>query len=200
MFNAPALFAEIPEIDITAEGPWSDIEKTTLTVPLVANGSISIDGDVSQEEYGNFPGQLIDPGDNGRIHNFPGDRQWDDAADSSFTFWLAHDETYFYVGVDAKDDVINQDDPNAELWKEDSIESVVDARNDPDDNNNTELAEINELLVHLGWRFRSLWRLAVELYWNDRMNLEHKPQVKKIFEGISQLLPCPGTFNVDRLD
>lgn len=135
LFNAPALFAEIPEIDITAEGPWSDIEKTTLTVPLVANGSISIDGDVSQEEYGNFPGQLIDPGDNGRIHNFPGDRQWDDAADSSFTFWLAHDETYFYVGVDAKDDVINQDDPNAALWKDDSIEIVVDALNDRYDNN-----------------------------------------------------------------
>ena len=131
----PLAYAEIPEIDITAEGPWSDIENTTLTVPLVPNGSISIDGDVSQEEYGNFPGQFIDPGDNGRIHNFPGDRQWDDAADSSFTFWLAHDEEYFYVGVDAKDDILNQDDPNNQLWKDDSIEIVVDALNDRINNN-----------------------------------------------------------------
>jgi hypothetical protein len=127
--GAPFALAEIPEVDPAAEGPWSDIERTTLTVPLVPNGSVILDGTVSQEEYGNFPGQLVNPGENAYILNFPGDRQWDDEADSSFTFWLAHDEEYFYVGIDAKDEILNQDDPTA-LWKDDSVEIIVDALND----------------------------------------------------------------------
>jgi hypothetical protein len=121
--------AEIPQIDPTSEGPWSDIERTTLTVPMVPNGSVVLDGTVSQEEYGNFPGQLVNPGENAWILDFPGDRQWDDEADSSFTFWLAHDEENFYVGIDAKDEVLNQDDPTT-LWKDDSVEIIVDALND----------------------------------------------------------------------
>ena len=125
----PMLWAEIRDFDPTAEGPWSDVEKTTLTVPLIPNGSVTMDGTVSQEEYGNFPGQLVDPGVNAWILDYPGDRQWDGPEDSSFTFWLAHDEEFFYVGVVAKDEVINQDDPTS-LWKDDSIEIVVDALND----------------------------------------------------------------------
>ena len=122
-------FAEIPEVDPTAEGPWSDVERTTLTVPLIPDGSVVIDGSVSQEEYGNFPGQFVNPGENAFILDFPGDRQWDDENDSSFTFWLAHDTNYFYVGINAKDDVLNQDDDTA-LWKDDSVEMIVDALND----------------------------------------------------------------------
>lgn len=124
-----AVWAEIPQLDPTSEGPWSDIERTTLVVPLVPNGSITMDGTVSQEEYGNFPGQLVDPEENAWILNFPDDRQWDDLEDSSFTFWLAHDEEFFYVGIDAKDDILNQDD-DTELWKDDSVEILVDAFND----------------------------------------------------------------------
>ena len=126
---APIVQAEIPEIDPTAEGPWSDVERTTLSVPLVPSDRIQMDGEVSRGEYGNFPGQLVDPGTNAWILDFPGDRQWDNAEDSSFTFFLSHDETYFYVGVQTKDDVLNQDDDDA-LWKDDSVEIIVDALND----------------------------------------------------------------------
>ncbi len=125
----PMVWAEIPQLDPTTEGPWSDVERTTLTIPLIPDGSVTMDGSVSQEEYGNFPGQLVDPEVNAWILDFPGDRQWDDSADSSFTFFLAHDTDYFYVGIDAKDEILNQDDPTA-LWKDDSVEIIVDALND----------------------------------------------------------------------
>ncbi len=128
LISAPLLWGELPNREATDEGPWSDIERTTLTVPLVPDGSIAIDGEVSQEEYGNFPGQFVNPGDNAWYLPTPGGL-WDGEDDSSFTFWLAHDTDNFYVGVQAKDDVVNQDNPEA-LWKDDSIEIVVDALND----------------------------------------------------------------------
>ncbi len=129
------LTAQVLDFDPTSEGPWSDIEKTTLTVPLVANGSVSVDGTPNPSEYGGFEGVNVTPGENAWILDFPGDRAWDNAEDSSFTYWLAHDEDNFYIGVDVKDDIVNSDDPNAAFWKDDSIEIVVDALNDRYDNN-----------------------------------------------------------------
>ncbi len=129
------LSAQVTNFNPTSEGPWSDIEKTTLTVPLVPNGTVTIDGDPSRSEYGGFEGVTVVPGENAWILDFPGDRSWDDADDSSFTFWLAHDENNFYVGVDVKDDIVNSDDPNGAFWKDDSIEIIVDALNDRYDNN-----------------------------------------------------------------
>ena len=88
---------------------------------MVDNGSISVDGKTNPAEYGGFSGINVTPGDNAWILDFPADRSWDDAADSSFTYWLAHDETYFYVGVDVNDDVLNSDDENTQFWKDDSV-------------------------------------------------------------------------------
>lgn len=127
--------AQVLDFDPTSEGPWSDIENTTLTVPLVANDSVTIDGTPNVSEYGGFQGVAVTPGENAWILDFPGDRSWDGPEDSSFTYWLAHDENFFYVGVDVKDDVVNSDDPNSAFWKDDSIEIVVDALNDRYDNN-----------------------------------------------------------------
>ena len=127
--------AQVLDFDPTSEGPWSDVDKTTLTVPMVDNGSISVDGKTNPAEYGGFSGINVTPGDNAWILDFPADRSWDDAADSSFTYWLAHDETYFYVGVDVNDDVLNSDDENTQFWKDDSVEIVIDAMNDRYDNN-----------------------------------------------------------------
>ena len=75
------------------------------------------------------------PGVNAWILDFPADREWDDPADSSFTFYLAHDSRFFYVGVQALDDVVTSDDPNAAFWRDDAIEIVIDALNDRYDNN-----------------------------------------------------------------
>jgi hypothetical protein len=126
---------DIMGFDPTATGPWSDVTNTTLTVPKVPNGSVKLDAEVSSVEYGGFKGISVTPGVNAWILDYPEDRVWDGPADSSFTYWLAHDDTYFYVGVEVKDDVVNSDDPNAAFWKDDAIEILVDALNDRLDNN-----------------------------------------------------------------
>ncbi len=127
---------DIFEFDETSEGAWSDIANTTLVVPRVADGSITLDGAPSSAEYGGFAGQTILPGaedgnvGNAWILNYALNKDWEGADDSSFTFWLAHDTDYLYVGVDVKDDVVNSNDPNPSFWKDDAIEIIVDANND----------------------------------------------------------------------
>lgn len=133
--TASAQVVDIFEFDSTSEGPWSDIDNTTLTVPKVANGSISLEGDISSAEYGGFEGVTVVPADNGWILDFPADREWDGPEDSSFTFWLAHDDTYLYVGVVAVDDVISIDQPPETAWQDDAIEIIIDAMNDDYDVN-----------------------------------------------------------------
>ena len=132
---------DITTFDVTAAGPWSSLANTTLMVPKVANGSIKLDGAISSAEYGGFQGVTVTPGNadgtagNAWILDEPVDRIWDGPNDSSFTYYLAHDDDYLYIGVDAKDDVVNSDDPNAAFWKDDAIEFVVDALNNRLDNN-----------------------------------------------------------------
>lgn len=65
----------------------------------------------------------------------------------------------------------------------------------PDDSDQKELVEIMELLGDLCWRFRRLWRLAVELFWSGKTEAGHKPDLKNIFETMTPLLPCPGRFD-----
>jgi hypothetical protein len=125
----------IYDFDVTAEGPWSDVANTTLTVPKVANGLVKLDGVISQAEYGGFKGVVVTPGDNAWILDFPGDRQWDGAEDNSFTFWLAHDDNFLYVAVDAKDEILNVDDEPPRAWLDDAVEIVIDALNDDYDVN-----------------------------------------------------------------
>src|SRR5688500_14709673 len=126
---------DIQTFDTTAQGPWSALSSTTLMVPKVANGSVNLDGAASSAEYGGFAAVTGTPGTNAWILDFPGDRVWDGPQDSSFSFWLAHDDDHFYVGVQVQDDVVTSDDPNASFWKDDSIELVVDALLDRLDNN-----------------------------------------------------------------
>jgi len=131
---------DISTFDVTAQGPWSAINSTTLMVPKVANGSVKLDSTISSAEYGGFQGVTVTPGKadgtaGAWILNYPDDRIWGGPDDSSFTYYLAHDDDYLYVGVDAKDDVVNSDDPNASFWKDDAIEIVVDALDNRLDNN-----------------------------------------------------------------
>ena len=58
-----------------------------------------------------------------------------------------------------------------------------------------EMAEISELLVCLRWRFRHLWRLAVEFSWNDKLSAEDKAQVEAIYKKMQPLLPRPGLID-----
>ena len=126
---------DITTFDPTSKGAWSEPGKTTLMVPKVANGSVKLDAAITSQEYGGFAGVTVTPGINAWILDFPDDRVWDGAQDSSFTYYLAHDDDYFYVGVTAKDDIVNSDDPNDNFWKDDAIEIVVDALADRFDNN-----------------------------------------------------------------
>ncbi len=126
---------DIFTFDPTSAGPHSQNAQTTAMVPKVANGSITLDGTISAQEYGNFITKNVTPGVNAWILDFPEDRFWLDAADSSFDFWLAHDDDNFYVAVNVKDDVVNSDNPSTAFWNDDAIEIVVDALYDRFDNN-----------------------------------------------------------------
>jgi hypothetical protein len=136
---------DITTFDVTKAGPWSEVGRTTLMVPKVPAGSIKLDGPPSDQEYGGFKGVTVIPGDpsdtsavpgaNAWILDFPADRVWNGTNDSSFTYWLAHDDNYLYVGVNVKDDVVNSDDPPQSYWNDDAIEIVVDALSDRLDNN-----------------------------------------------------------------
>ncbi len=126
---------DITTFDPVSAGPWSQNAHTTQMVPKVPNGSITLDGNPSAVEYGNFSSVTVTPGENAWILDWPEDRTWDGPEDSSFEFWLAHDDDAFYVGVRTKDDVVTSDDPNSAFWKDDSIEIVVDALFDRFDNN-----------------------------------------------------------------
>src|SRR6266540_7041269 len=81
---------DITQFDPTSTGPWSEPGKTTLVVPKVPNGSVTLDGAASAQEYGGFNAVTVTPGDNAWILDFPGDRIWDSPDDSSITYWLAH--------------------------------------------------------------------------------------------------------------
>lgn len=154
---------DVLEFDSTSAGPWSDISKTITGVAKVANDSIIVDGKFTSAEYGGIGGVNVTPGVNAWILDFPGDRQWDDAADSSFTFWLAHDDSYFYVAVRARDDVVNSDDLNHEFWKDDAIEIVTDVFNDRFDINTDQSNDLfggHNYVNYLG-RFSR---------WNDETN------------------------------
>ncbi len=126
---------DIFDFDQTAEGPWSDPDHTSAIAPKVANRSVKQDAEISSAEYGGFEGVAVIGGIHGHINAFPNDRSWDNPADSSFTFYLSHDDEWVYVGVDVKDDVINTDDTARSYWKDDSIEIVVDVQNDDFDIN-----------------------------------------------------------------
>lgn len=132
---ASAQVVDIYEFDPASEGPWSDIENTTLTVPKVANDSINLDGDISGAEYGGFEGVTVVPADNGWILAYPPEREWDGPNDSSFTFWLAHDDNYLYVAVETVDDIVNIDQTPDISWRDDAIEVIIDAFNDDYDVN-----------------------------------------------------------------
>jgi hypothetical protein len=128
------------DFDTASSGPWLSTARTTLVVPKVSNNSITLDGFPSDAEYGGFPGITVIPsptgsGHNGWILDFPGDNAWDGPADSSFTFFLAHDDNYLYVGVKTQDDIVNSDNVNSSFWSDDAIELVIDALADGYDDN-----------------------------------------------------------------
>ena len=90
---------DILDFDATETGPWSDVELTTVTVPQVTDGAITLDGKPGDAEYGGFEGVTVTPGDNAWILDFPGDRQSDGPEDTSFTFWLARGWSMWLAGA-----------------------------------------------------------------------------------------------------
>ena len=134
--NLSAQVYDIFEFDQSEEGPWSDIDLTTLTVPMVPDGSIKLDGNLSSDEYGSFAGRTVSPGSpdgtvgNAWILTYAQDKEWEGADDSEFTFYLAHDSEFLYVGVDVLDDEVRSNDANQQFWKDDAIEIIIDANND----------------------------------------------------------------------
>lgn len=112
--------------DVTSEGPWSDIAKTTITAPKVADGQVKLDGAVTSAEYGGFQGVQVLPGDTAWILDYAHVKDWQNAADTSFTFYVAYDTNYLYIGMEVKDDVVLSNNSPAEFWKDDSTEILID--------------------------------------------------------------------------
>ncbi len=138
IINLPALAqnpSDVLNFDETAEGPWSDIAKTTLTIPKVANGQVKLDGTLTSGEYGGFAGVPVVPGAGAWILAYAQEKDWKSAADSSFTFYLAYDDNYLYIGIDVKDDVVRSNDPPAQFWKDDACELLIDPLNTHYDRN-----------------------------------------------------------------
>jgi cellulose/xylan binding protein with CBM9 domain len=125
----------VANFDETSEGPWSDIEKTTLTIPKVANGSITLDGDVDSGEFGGFEAIDVIPDKSAWILAYAAEKNWESEEDSSFSFHMAYDDDFLYVGVNVKDDVVRSNDPNAAFWKDDAIEIIMDPLNTRFDEN-----------------------------------------------------------------
>ena len=128
--GAPAIAQfDITDFDETEEGPWSDVDLTSITIPRVADGSITLDGAPSSAEYGSFEGVSVVPGVNAWILEFAQNKDWESEADSSFTWYMAHDTEWIYVGVDVLDDEVVSNNINAEFWKDDAIEIILDPDN-----------------------------------------------------------------------
>ncbi len=117
---------QILNFDYSADGPWNAEENVNMTAPKVPNGSIQLDGSVSADEYGGFESIDVIPAETAWPLNWPPVREWDGPDDSSFVYYLAHDDDNFYIGVDVKDDVLSQDAAEAtQFWQDDAIEVVI---------------------------------------------------------------------------
>src|SRR2546423_10285853 len=88
---------DITQFDPTSTGPWSEPGTTTLVVPKVPNGSVTLDGAASSHEYGGFQAVTVTPGVNAWSLDFPVDRTWDYPDDSTLTYWLAPGDSQFLV-------------------------------------------------------------------------------------------------------
>lgn len=115
----------IIEFNYDQEGPWTDVENTTLEVQKVPNGSVVVDGNVNAAEYAGMEAIEISP-ENGYVLMWPGDREWEGPADSAFEFSIVHDDEFVYFGITATDDVLFVDNPGHIVWQDDSIEFRFD--------------------------------------------------------------------------
>lgn len=118
------LVEQFLNFDGTSEGPWSDIDNTTITIPKVSSGSIQADADVSAAEYGGFEGIEVVPVQSAWILNYAQEKDWQGSDDNSFMFYTAYDDEFLYIGVDVKDDVVRSNDTNDSFWKDDAIELI----------------------------------------------------------------------------
>ncbi len=154
--------------DETSEGPWSDIEKTTLTIPKVANGSITLDGDVTSGEYGGFNVVEVIPDQNAWILAYPAVRNWESEEDSSFGFYMAYDDDFLYIGVNVNDNTVLSNNPNASFWNDDAMEIIIDPLNTRLDENTDQVDNFfgGHCYVNYEGRFSA---------WDDDANTRGEP-------------------------
>lgn len=136
--GAAAQEFNVQEFDPSSAGPWSSAARTLVSVPIVGSGAVVLDGMLSDDEYGGFVGVPVIPGheEHGAwILDQPTTRSWDGPEDSSFTFWLAHDADYLYIGAQTLDDTVHLDDDGGSFSNDDSLAIVIDALNNRYDRN-----------------------------------------------------------------
>ena len=90
----------------------------------------TVDGMIGPDEYAGAQAEVVNR--HTGVYNIPsGDDNWEEG-DSSFTYWVTHDDDAVYVAVDVVDDDINTDSAEAgsedgQTWQDDSIEIFFDA-------------------------------------------------------------------------
>ena len=116
----------------------------------------SIDGVVNADEYAGAQPAVVDR--HTGVYNIPsGDDTWEEG-DSSFTYWVTHDDDAVYVGVEVIDDEIFTDTAEAgsedgQTWVDDSIEIFFDADDSNDAGRGAEEFEGQYVLTANGaWR------------------------------------------------
>ncbi len=156
------VMAQIEDFDEQTEGPWSDIDNTTITIFNVP--SITLDGEISADEYGGFEGIEVIPVETGWVLNYATEKNWEGPDDSSFTFYVAYDDTFLYVALDVKDDVVRSNDENAAFWKDDAVEIVFGPENNRYDINTDGSTNLVGGHVYFNWEGRfSEWDEASSL-------------------------------------
>lgn len=106
----------------------------SYTAPKAA--APTLDGVIGPDEYAGAEAAVVDR--HTGVYNIPsGDDTWEEG-DSSYTYWVTHDDEAVYVGVDVVDDEIFTDTAEAgsedgQTWVDDSIEIFFDADDSNDE-------------------------------------------------------------------
>ena len=101
----------------------------TLHVPE-RKATIKVDGEITEEEYGNAAVIRLDRADQMLTQRYVAD--WKGAEKGSAVARVLWDKKAIYVGIEVKDDVVLNNAPLAQLYAGDSVEAYFDTAPDRD--------------------------------------------------------------------
>lgn len=143
----------LAEKSIRLESQRSRLMNGNLVLMSKVNRAPTIDGVISEGEWS---GQPLDVSTEDKYYNLG--EAWKGPEDSSFKAWTAWDDNYFYLAVEAEDDVFSQENVSGSMWQGDSIQfGIVDG--EPDHLKSTKYNEYGMALLKDGpalYRFSTI--------------------------------------------